>query len=143
MQTGTSSPLSFFSFTNPAVKLRHLASTTAPLFSRFTEGCKQRFFRLVSPNPLKSSLWPSCSSRYFIRALSSANAFSISDMVPGHHQIAAGNSATCKALTRAVNQLSVLWIILLICYNQRQKRNSLSCSRRHLQDTVTSCIEGF
>ena len=82
MHTGTSSPLSFFSFTNPAVRLRHLASTTAPLFSRLTEGCRHRFFRLVRPSPRKSSLWPSCSSRYFISAFNSASAFSISDIVP-------------------------------------------------------------
>ncbi len=71
IHTGTSSPLSFFSLTKPAVRLRHLASTTAPLFSRFTEGWRHRFFRLVKPSPRKSSLWPSWSSRYFIRSFNS------------------------------------------------------------------------
>ena len=37
----------------------------------------------------------------------------------------------------------MLGIILLICYDQGQKRNSLSRSRRHLQDTVTTCVQGF
>ena len=37
----------------------------------------------------------------------------------------------------------MLRIILLVCDNQGQKRNGFSCARRHLQDAVSTCIEGL
>ena len=80
-QTSTSSPFAFFSLTNPAVRLLHLASTTLPFLSLLTLGCRQRFFRLVNPNPRNSSTYPSSLLLYAMSAFNSASAFPISDMV--------------------------------------------------------------
>jgi hypothetical protein len=37
----------------------------------------------------------------------------------------------------------MLWVILLIRHDQGQERYSLSCPRRHFQNTVSSRIKSF
>lgn len=46
-------------------------------------------------------------------------------------------------LTGAVYQLPFLWVILLVGNDERQQRDSLAGARGHLQDRVTTSIEGF
>lgn len=46
-------------------------------------------------------------------------------------------------LTGAVYQFPTLWIIRLIGYDERQQRDGLAGARGHLQDRVTTSIEGF
>lgn len=44
--------------------------------------------------------------------------------------------------TGAVDKFPLLWIILLICDNERQKRDGLASSGGHFQDTVAACVKG-
>ena len=76
-----------FSTADAHVRSRHRASTTVPFFSFDTSGCKHKFFRLVSPNPVKFRSFSFCSSvsarliRYSISLFNSDKAFSISGTV--------------------------------------------------------------
>lgn len=43
--------------------------------------------------------------------------------------------------TRAVDELAVLGIVLLVCHNEREQGDGFPCARRHLQNAVSACIE--
>jgi len=50
-------------------------------------------------------------------------------------------SSEALSHTRAIYQLPVLRIVLLIGHDQGQERNSLACPRRHFEDAVTAGIQ--
>lgn len=43
--------------------------------------------------------------------------------------------------TRAVDELAVLGVVLLVCHNEREQGDGFPCARRHLQNTVSTGIE--
>lgn len=45
--------------------------------------------------------------------------------------------------TRAVDELAVLGVVLLVCHNEREQGDGFPCARRHLQNTVSTGIERF